>query len=382
LYYIWLEALCLHPHKVDVEYPNEMEAMISAVDVESPGEKELAVRVTNFVGETGSQLGPLTGLFDHITGVDSLEDALSTVLATGSISDLSDLIELANEKAFDLVNFQDVKHLSTTEASALLLYSMDSGFYQVLNATLRDQDRNALKPFVKAIWLLMTAVSKCPLPSKRHVYRGVNCDLSSQYPEGRRITWNSFSSCTTRLNTLENGTFMGKFGTRTLFSLELTTNRARSISACSFYKKEEEVLLPPNSRFIVESLFRSGDGLIIIHMKELVPLDPIIVFRDKEAVSNINSLNSSSSTVAETELSELRAEYQRMCAEKDCIIASMTRDRDEIIANVEMEQQVDPAVATSLAAPEYCQAVNVAYHPGSYLVWLGVRIETAAILHR
>ena len=46
-------------------------------------------------------------------------------------------------------------------------------------------------------------------------------------------------------------TFLGQTGVRTLFMIELTTDRAREIHIYSDYPDEKEVLLPPNSRFVV-----------------------------------------------------------------------------------------------------------------------------------
>jgi hypothetical protein len=78
--------------------------------------------------------------------------------------------------------------------------------------------------------------------------------------------------------------FCGSSGTRTLFSIELTTGRARVISMFSLSPREAEVLLPPNSRFIVLGQLDAGNGLVIVQLKELPSRDPIIDF-DAAAVA-------------------------------------------------------------------------------------------------
>ena len=64
----------------------------------------------------------------------------------------------------------------------------------------------------------------------------------------------------------------------TLFSIELTTGRARVITKFSLFPSEAEVLLPPNSRFKVMGQLDTGNGLVIVQLKELPSRDPIINF--------------------------------------------------------------------------------------------------------
>ncbi len=63
----------------------------------------------------------------------------------------------------------------------------------------------------------------------------------------------------------------------TLFSIELTTGRARVITKFSLFPSEAEVLLPPNSRFKVMGQLDTGNGLVIVQLKE-PSRDPIINF--------------------------------------------------------------------------------------------------------
>ncbi len=62
------------------------------------------------------------------------------------------------------------------------------------------------------------------------MFRGVKADLSSQYPKDREVTWFQFSSCTCDLSVEQSDVFCGSSGVRTLFTIELTSGRARLIT--------------------------------------------------------------------------------------------------------------------------------------------------------
>ena len=170
------------------------------------------------------------------------------------------------------------------ELAIIKLYTMEivpreSSFYARVNETLRTEQRDRLKPWVPCIWLLMHALKKCPRPEGGVVFRGVKEDLSGMFKEGARITWPSFSSCTSSMKVLSNSAFLGYAGPRTMFTIELTQGRARLVSALSMIAGEDEVLLPPNSRFTVVSVLGpSADGRLDVHLREIKPLDPILSF--------------------------------------------------------------------------------------------------------
>jgi hypothetical protein len=240
----------------------------------------LALRVCNFT-EKGGANEPLLKMFSNLPLPPSLESSMEPIVASATVKDTSQfeaLVGMVNEAALYLTKHHGVDFLAPIEAAAILLYTMDIDFFLLVNGKLRDEDRKQLKPFVRYIWLLLNAMSKCPMPQKRLVYRGVKADVSAMYTKGKVVTWNAFASCTTSLEALQQDSFIGNFGLRTMFSIELVTNRGRVISCCSFNHAEEEVLLPPNSRFLVESVFQSCHGLVIVHMKELVPLEPLLIF--------------------------------------------------------------------------------------------------------
>lgn len=72
------------------------------------------------------------------------------------------------------------------------------------------------------------------------------------------------------MQALSNDAFLGPSGARVMFSIELTSGRGRLISAMSMVACEDEVLLPPNSRFVVVSVMGpSVDGRFDVHLREL-----------------------------------------------------------------------------------------------------------------
>jgi hypothetical protein len=177
-----------------------------------------------------------------------------------------------------------------------------------VNAALRSEDRNKVKSIKNFIWLLMTGLRLSPKTESKVLYRGVREDLSAQYTEKRTITWYQISSCTSRLDILENPLFLGKTGDRTIFSIELASKtRARCIATFSSVQHENEVLLPPNTRLQVVrcgglpcehapstadassprqvvSQLQAASGLTMVQMKELDSLDPILAFDHPDPV--------------------------------------------------------------------------------------------------
>jgi hypothetical protein len=127
----------------------------------------------------------------------------------------------------------------------------------------------------------MHALSLCPPFVERVVFRGVK-DLSPDaYKEGDIVTWCQFSSTAAAVKV--QNSFLGQAGVRTLFTIELTTDRAREIHLYSDYPDEKEVLLPPNSRFVVVSVYAPGGGLVNVHLREVAPTDPILVYGSLDA---------------------------------------------------------------------------------------------------
>ncbi|CAF2644787.1 unnamed protein product [Rotaria sp. Silwood2] len=168
--------------------------------------------------------------------------------------------------------------LSQDESASIYLYTMEwepreECLYYVLNATLRTENRQKLKPWFLYFKLVLTALQKLP-PQKATIWRGVTLDLSHEYEVGKRYVWWAFSSCTESIAVLESDLFLGKQGTRTLFSIEC--NDGRMIQSHSYINVEDEVLLLPATQFQVKSKLNPAPSLHIIHLKQVEPPFPLI----------------------------------------------------------------------------------------------------------
>ena len=271
----------------------------AAKGVEAAGPSNmLATRLTNtgFV-ERITPGAPMAGLFvslkDVTVTIFQAMDRIQAGCVNGEIpgaipSMLNGCLDTVMECAMvDSVNNPAAVGLSIDELAAIKLYTMplypeEASVYHLVNTALRDENRNFVKPFAQFIWLLMHALRKAPRFTRALVYRGVKQDLSSDYSVrlvGMKVTFRSFTSCAKTVDVLTNPMFLGMTGARTIFNIELTSNRARDISAISMMSNEGEVLLPPNSKFTVMSVFGpSPDGLLTVQLLEIPPTDPIMDF--------------------------------------------------------------------------------------------------------
>lgn len=212
-----------------------------------------------------------------------------TLLAFNGIQ--KKVYEFLKEKKLYLKSLGEEVILSDSHLCILLLFTMNSPYYSNLNKRLQLKDRAPMLPFKLSVWLLLDALKMCPtfLPQSGHLYRGIkHVNLSGRYDIGVEIEWHQFSSCSTSLEVALSFMVedpMPEF--RTLFIITIlsglqSTCRARCITKYSCYPKEEEVLLPLNTRFVVTGKSAAGGGLTYIHMTEMYPLDPITEFRPRD----------------------------------------------------------------------------------------------------
>jgi hypothetical protein len=194
--------------------------------------------------------------------------------------------------------------LDQQESASIHLYTMQfSGgpsLYQSLNQSLRDENRDELKPWFSFLKLFLTALYKLPSQSKI-VWRGIkNVDLSSKYTEGTKFAWWGVSSCNTNIKILESNTFLGKTGERTIFSIECFNGK--SIINHSYFKKtEDEVILLPGSYFEVIGQVNPAPQLHIIQLRQITPHitflePPFLESTNNNSSSHINQSNTNSSS--------------------------------------------------------------------------------------
>ncbi|CAF3669038.1 unnamed protein product [Adineta steineri] len=216
--------------------------------------------------EPKRMLVPISG-YEEVT-VKSLEDACEP------IKDLFDhhlkqYITVAKMNSSDPVD-----KLTQDESGSIHLYTMewakhDNSLYMKLNQALRLVDRSKLIPWFKYLKLFLTAFFKLPPSKDTLVWRGVREDLSALYPKGKEFAWWAFSSCSASIDVLESPNYLGKSGTRTIFSIQ--TNSGKLIRAHSYFDNEDEILLPPGIYLKVVGSLSSADGLHIIHLQEIEP---------------------------------------------------------------------------------------------------------------
>eukprot|EP01041_Mallomonas_annulata_P014157 gene14157-biopygen7155 len=212
---------------------------------------------------------------------------LSANIMGVDVESLTVCVDVAMDCAEQELDSNPAVSMTVDEVAAIKMYTMaaeppTTALYYLLNKALREKNRDKLKPFVKILWLLMQALRKAqPYPGTL-VYRGIKENLSNQYRKGLKVTWQGFTSTTTTVDVLSQDLYLGTNGSRTIFIIQLTTGRARMISSLSMFggkDGENEVLLPPNSRFEVEAILGpSADGLLTVQLKEIAPLDPILRF--------------------------------------------------------------------------------------------------------
>ncbi|CAF1526041.1 unnamed protein product [Adineta steineri] len=216
--------------------------------------------------EPKRMLVPIYG-YEEVT-VKSLEDACEP------IKDLLDH-QLKQYITVAKMNSSDPEDkLTQDESASIHLYTMewgkrDNSLYMKLNQTLRLADRSKLTPWFKYLKLFLTAFFKLPPSKDTLVWRGVREDLSALYPKGKEFAWWAFSSCTSSIDVLEALNYLGKSGTRTMFSIQ--TNSGKLIRAHSYFDNEDEILLPPGIYLKVVGSLSSADGLHIIHLQEIEP---------------------------------------------------------------------------------------------------------------
>ena len=159
------------------------------------------------------------------------------------------------------------------EARAVHVYTQDSLFYKELNKRLRLRDRESLKPFFPYLKQFLNGLHRLA-PEDDTVYRGVRLDLSAKYGKGNDLVWWAFSSATSTAEVLNNDTFLGPVGDRTLFSIKV--HRCVNVRRYSAIGNEDERLILPGTAFHVKSHLALGGGLTMIQLEEDRECPPLI----------------------------------------------------------------------------------------------------------
>ncbi len=99
------------------------------------------------------------------------------------------------------------------------------------------------------------------------VWRGVAKDVHENYREGDEITWWSLTSVTSSFDVLQSAMYLGREKVQTIFSIE--TKYGKSIREHSHLENDEEIILLPGINLKVMEISKQGDGIHIIHLREI-----------------------------------------------------------------------------------------------------------------
>jgi hypothetical protein len=158
---------------------------------------------------------------------------------------------------------------------ALVAFTFDNGVehaakvYFALNKALRER-KASVHPFKRwqgFLYFLMRALDKLPR-FQGTVYRGGagfdQAAVRREYTVGRPVQWAAFSSTTKDVAAAKR--FVDK-SVGVLFKLRVVSGR--DIAAYSYFPKESEILLSPNTRLTVTSeLYVDEDGFACMDLTE------------------------------------------------------------------------------------------------------------------
>lgn len=233
--------------------------------------KERSLSTINFVHDMGANIDPIVGY--------AKEPLLPLFKACAPLTNIIYNLSFYIQIALNETPEEPSDALTIDESAAIRLYTLeweksDESLYFMLNNALKNKDRSYLQPYFKYLKLFVTALAKLPCLPPLIVWRGVTKDLSGDFPPGTSITWWSFSSCTKELTVLENNMYLGQSGDRTLFSVEAINGR--TICDHSHFSAEDEILLLPGTRMVVQSQFSPAPALHFIHLKQERPRELLL----------------------------------------------------------------------------------------------------------
>ena len=191
--------------------------------------------------------------------------------------------------------------LTDDEAGAIACYTLQvqgsKSPYSVINECL-SMNRNSvnINSLKGLLYLLLSGLRKLPRfrPSAgQQFYRGImrkvpqtqeEANGCQYYAKGRTVTWWSFTSTVTDLDTVN--TFMEKVPESTLFTIGGEDLWGYSIKAFSqFPKEEEEILLEPEAKVFVTSVVTRGSFSIVnvtlqkfehLVLEDIIPVGPAL----------------------------------------------------------------------------------------------------------
>eukprot|EP01043_Picozoa_sp_COSAG02_P055666 COSAG02_NODE_6493_length_3538_cov_2.563536_2_plen_478_part_01 len=289
-----------------------------------------------------SVLSALTTLFRPLVRapVSAYLEAMRCIDAAGVIPDVLEFAEITLDTAEDQKQFGALRGdpLPADGIAFLMTYSAEAThppLYKDMNDKCYDSDRSKITPYGPFMVAMVRYMAQLEPYQNDTVFRGVKADLRSDYPKGRKVTWHGFASTTKSMEVLSNEAFCGTGGKRTIFAIKLTQGQAREITRYSLVPSEDEVLLPPGCRFVVESVLPQGD-LSLIQLRELP---------SKEWIVDLNALGAAvageaGSGIATTQSSAAATAYQNQSQRMAQLHCNNSATLDEEPSPVMQETQM------------------------------------------
>jgi hypothetical protein len=232
---------------------------------------------TNFrlFGDTNSEARQPLSPYVLLSSADKPLDFASALLFSYdgllSLSDIESFLSYGEEIYEEL---QEKGTLTLAECLAVYFYTLEwpqktHNTYSLLSKALVDPNREGATKWKYYLYYLFNALQKIPFwNGHQDLYRGVNLDLVKNYPQkyqvGKKITWYSCTSTTTRLSKIMS--FLPS-APRTIFTINGAFS-GRSIQQFSALQDEAEILLPPGSRFEVIDII-TVDGATTIQLHQI-----------------------------------------------------------------------------------------------------------------
>ena len=253
------------------------------------------------------QIGPLTPNTDLLVrqvgdsgclyrgALDVTRDFIPSKTLAGYLDDMADsLADLLPQMRFiaqECTLFTDGRMydpmatpLTRCRLLAIVVYTFDlrrnpeDNFYYQFNVMLRERNNQKMAPWRPFLYFLFDALKALPsvgrIGNMVTVYRG-HPDVQTirtKYLEGRTIHWSGFTSTSNLVETAKR--FAGRGGV----VMRIRIASGRNITEYSFFPTEDEVLLSPNVRLVVNSVlqYSNEDDIYYIDLIENTPADPFV----------------------------------------------------------------------------------------------------------
>jgi len=184
--------------------------------------------------------------------------------------------------ADDYYSTLEEKGTSLTREEFLSLYyytcewsTKEKCIHYMLNASLISSSRDNARKWRFYLHHFFSGFCKLPLWSgAQDLYRGVGIDVVKRYPESyvkdNKITWYSCTSTSADVSVITE-CLSSINGPRTLFTINGVFS-GRLSSSVSVNRKDEEILLPPGSRFLVVSVARL-ENTVMVQLRQIPTLE-------------------------------------------------------------------------------------------------------------